>query len=247
MPGFGPLDLAIFLAGAFLAAFVTGLAGFAFGMVAAAIWLHALTPMQAMVLMVAYAFLVQSYAVWKLRRALHFNRLLPFIAGSAVGIPAGIVVLRWASPAELRIAVGVLLILFSLYNLARPKLTEVKNAGALLDGGVGVLNGILGGSTGLGGILPTIWCGMRGWPKDEQRAVFQPTAVATFLMIIIWLGGAGAVTADMLRLFVIGLPALIAGSWLGWKLYGRIDEATFRNIVLGLLFASGVTLVVMGR
>jgi uncharacterized membrane protein YfcA len=246
MLGFASFDLAIFLAGAFLAAFVTGLAGFAFGMIAAAIWLHALTPMQATVLIVAYAFLVQSYAVWKLRRALNFGRLMPFIIGSAVGIPAGIAVLRWAAPAELRIAVGVLLILFSLYNLSRPKLPEVKQAGALLDGGVGVLNGILGGSTGLGGILPTIWCGMRGWPKDEQRAVFQPTAVATFLMIMIWLGSSGTVTADMLRLFVIGLPALMAGSWLGWKLYGKLDEATFRKIVLGLLLVSGVTLVAMG-
>ena len=31
-----------------------------------------------------------------------------------------------------------------------------------------MLNGLLGGSTGLGGILPTIWCTERGWTKDEQ-------------------------------------------------------------------------------
>ena len=38
------IDFAIFLTGAFVAAYITGLAGFAFGMVAAAIWLYALTP-----------------------------------------------------------------------------------------------------------------------------------------------------------------------------------------------------------
>jgi uncharacterized protein len=236
-------DLMIFLGGAFVAAFVTGLTGFAFGMVAAAIWLHALTPIQATVSIAAYALLVQGYAVWKLRRALIMSRLTPFIIGSAIGVPAGIAVLRWTSPADLRITVGVLLILFSLYNLARPKLPEVKQAGALLDGGVGVLNGVLGGSTGLAGILVMIWSSLRGWPRDEQRAVFQPTGVATFLMIIIWMGGTRTITTDTLRLFVIGLPALIAGSWLGWKLYGRLDEATFRKIVLGLLLASGVMLV----
>ncbi|MGH8703228.1 MAG: sulfite exporter TauE/SafE family protein, partial [Burkholderiales bacterium] len=79
------------------------------------------------------------------------------------------------------------------------------------------------------------------------RAVFQPTAVATFLMTIIWLGGAGVLTADIARLFAIGLPALIAGTWLGWKLYGRLDEATFRKVVLGLLLASGVALVTAWR
>jgi len=242
-----PFDLAIFLVGAFAAAFVTGLAGFAFGMVAAAIWLHALTPIQATALIVAYALLVQGYAVWKLRHALNVSRLIPFIVGSAVGVPAGIVVLKWASPSDLRITVGLLLILFGLYNLIRPKLPEMKQSGSVLDAAVGVLNGLLGGSTGLGGILPTIWCGLRGWPKDEQRAIFQPTAVATFLMTIIWLSGAGALTADIARLFAIGLPALIAGTWLGWKLYGRLDEATFRKAVLGLLLASGVVLVTTWR
>ena len=242
-----PIDLAILLAGAFVAAFVTGLAGFAFGMVAAAIWLHALTPIQATALIAAYVLLVQGYAVWKLRRALNVNRLIPFIVGSAIGVPAGIFVLKWASPSDLRIAVGLLLILFSLYNIARPKLPEVKQVRAVFDAGVGVLNGILGGSTGLGGILPVIWCGLRGWSKDEQRAVFQPTAVATFLMVIIWLGGTGTLTADMVRLFVIGLPALFAGTWLGWKLYGRLDEAAFRKVVLGLLFASGLILVATWR
>ncbi len=247
MGNFAGFDLAIFLVGAFAAAFVTGLAGFAFGMVAAAIWLHALTPIQATALIVAYALLVQGYAVWKLRQALNLRRLMPFIVGSAIGIPAGIFVLKWASPSDLRIAVGVLLILFSLYNLIRPKLPEAKEAGFALDTTVGVLNGILGGSTGLGGILPTIWCGMRGWKKDEQRAVFQPTAVATFLMTIVWLGGAGALTADIGWLFAIGLPALFAGSWLGLKLYGRLDEATFRKVVLYVLLLSGVALVTTSR
>jgi len=150
-------------------------------------------------------------------------------------------------PSDLRVAVGLLLISFSLYNLLRPKLPGIKRAGSLLDATVGVFNGLLAGSTGLGGILPTIWCGLRGWSKDVQRAVFQPTAVATFLMTIIWLGGAGTITADIARLFAIGFPALFVGTWLGWKLYGRLNEAAFRKIVLGLLLISGLVLVSAGR
>ena len=105
------ITLAVFLFGTFVAAFVTGLAGFAFGIVAAAIWLHALPPAQATTLIVAYALLVQGYAVWKLRRSLNLGRLWPFVVGSAAGIPAGIAILRWLSPNHLRIGVGALLIL----------------------------------------------------------------------------------------------------------------------------------------
>ena len=45
MDGF-PLDLTIFLTATFVSAFVAGLSGFAFGLVAASIWLYILTPLQ---------------------------------------------------------------------------------------------------------------------------------------------------------------------------------------------------------
>ena len=237
------LSLAVFLVGTFAATFVAALAGFALGVVALAIWLYAITPVQATALVAAYALIVQGYAVWKLRRSIDVPRLLPFIIGGAIGIPVGVAVLQWASPADLRNAVGALLILFALYNIARPQLPQVRRAGPLLDGVVGIANGVVGASTGLGGTLPAIWCGTRGWNKDEQRAVFQPAAVATFLMIILWLGGAGILSADIGRLFLIGLPALLAGTWLGWKLYGRLDEAAFRKIVVHVVLVSGVALV----
>ncbi|HSV24235.1 MAG TPA: sulfite exporter TauE/SafE family protein [Xanthobacteraceae bacterium] len=241
------LDVVIFLTGTLAAAFVTGLAGFAFGMVAASIWLYALTPLQASLLIVAYGILVQGYAVWKLRHSVNMYRLAPFIVGSAAGIPAGVAALRWTASVQLRAGVGALLIAFSLYNLVRPRLPEMKGVGRSADLAVGFLNGVLGGATGLAGILPTIWTSLRGWSGDEQRAVFQPTAVATFLMTILALGGVGAITPDTVHLFLIGIPALVFGSALGWCLYGKLDEATFRRIVLGLLLVSGTALLASGR
>ena len=242
-----PFDLATFLLGTFAAAFVTGLAGFAFGMVAAGIWLFALTPVQTTTLIVAYALLVQGYSTWRLRRTILPSRLLPFILGSAVGIPAGIVILELASAVHLRTAVGLLLVAFSLYNLLRPKMPNLNSAGRAADAGIGVLNGVLGGATGLGGILPTLWCVLRGWPRDEHRAVSQPTAVATFAMSLLAFGGMGLVTPDTTRLFLIGLPTLVAGTLLGWSLYGKLDEAAFRKVVLVLLLLSGLAIVVTGR
>ena len=239
-----PLDLALFLAATFLAALVAGVAGFAFGLVAAAVWLHVLTPLQTTTLIVAFGLIVQGYSVWKLRQALNLERLLPFLIGGACGLPVGVALLQWLSPEHMKMAVGVLLILFSLYSLARPKVARITAGGRLADGGIGVLSGILGGTTGFGGILPTIWCTLRGWPKDEQRAVFQPTGVAIFLGTALLLGGSGSVTVDTVRLFLIGLPALLAGSWLGLRLYGKLDEAAFRKTVLALLLLSGLALVV---
>src|SRR4051812_48529343 len=236
------LELALFLLATFAGALVAGLTGFAFGLVVSAIWLYILTPLQTATLIIAFGLLVQGYSVWKLRGTLDWRRLWPFMAGAALGVPVGVGVLTWANPAHVRMDFGAFLVLYSLYALVRPAIPAVKSGGAAADAGVGLLNGVLGGITGLAGILVTIWCGLRGWPKDVQRTVFQPVAVATFLMGALWLGGKGAITADTIKLFLIGLPALFAGTWLGLKLFGRLNEAAFRKVVLVLLLASGIAL-----
>jgi len=238
------LDLIIFLVATFAAALVAGIAGFAFGLVAAAVWLHVLTPLQTATLIIGYGLLVQGVAVWKLRHALNWSRLWPFLLGGAIGVPAGVSILAWANPEHVRAGIGVFLVLFSIYSLARPQLKPVEKGGVPADAGVGCLNGILGGLTGLAGILVTIWCRLRGWPKDQQRAVFQPVAVAVFVMSASWLGAEGAISTETIKLFVIGLPVLLAGTWLGLKLYGRLDEGSFRRIVLVVLLVSGLLLVV---
>jgi hypothetical protein len=81
MADFPILDLFLFATGTFVAAFVTGIAGFAFGIVAAAAWLHFLPPAQTTALIVAYGLIVPGISVWKLRRSIQFPRLLPFLVG----------------------------------------------------------------------------------------------------------------------------------------------------------------------
>src|SRR5258708_28235947 len=89
---------------------------------------------------------------------------------------------------------------------------DLKNIGRTADAGIGFLNGVLGGATGLGGILPTLWCVLRGWPRDEHRAVSQPTAVVTFALSLLAFGGMGVLTTGTTPPFPIRPPPLGAGT-----------------------------------
>jgi uncharacterized membrane protein YfcA len=161
----------LFLSGTFAAALVAGLGGFAFGIVAAAIWLYILTPLQTATLIIGLGLVVQGYSVWKLRHALDGRRLAPLLIGTAFGVPLGVFVLAHTDPRYLRLGIGVVLVLFSLYGLLRPNLRPIKSAPLSGDLGAGFLNGVLGGATGLAGVIAVIWCQLRGWAKDQQRAV----------------------------------------------------------------------------
>jgi uncharacterized membrane protein YfcA len=243
-----PLDataLALFLLSAFFGGITTGLAGFAMGLVVSGVWLHVLTPVQTTALIIGYGLFVQAHGVWTYRHAVDLSRVAPLIAGGALGVPLGVWLLAHLDPAAVRRAVGVLLVLYSLYGMLAPKLAPVR-ANVPSDGTIGFVNGVLGGLTGLAGPIVVIWCQLTGVPRDAQRAIFQPVILAAFVMTAIGLGLGGGITADVLTLFLLGLVPVAAGIWLGVHLYGRLNEAGFRRVILILLLLSGLTLLAPG-
>ena len=235
--------LGIFLIGTFIGGMAPGLTGFAMGVVVSSIWLHIITPIQTATLIVGYGLLTQSYAMWKLRHALSWWNVAPFIVGGAIGVPIGTMLLTYVNPAYLRTGVGLVLVLYSIYSLARPAFKPLQ-FGIPVDVGIGISNGLLGGMTGLTGIIVTIWCQLRGWSKDVQRTVFQPVNLANIVISALSMSIAGVVTAETVKLYLLGLPFLLAGLWSGFKLYGRLDDAAFRKAILLLMLVSGLTLIV---
>jgi len=240
------LNLSLFLAAAFFGGLTSGLSGFAMGLVVSGVWLHIIAPDQNALLIVLCGLVTQGSGIWRVRRNINWRTVSPYIIGGAFGVPAGTALLTTINQNTLRLSIGVLLVIYSLYSLFRPALKPVQG-GVPSDFGVGIVNGLIGGLTGLGGIAVTVWCQLLGGAKDIQRATFQPVMFSTFLMSAISLGVAGAFTIETLTLYALALPALIAGIWLGFKLYGKLDDATFRRIILILLLVSGLSLIVPMR
>jgi uncharacterized membrane protein YfcA len=235
-----------FLIATFAGALIASICGFAFGLVASAIWLHFITPAQSAPLIAAFAIVIQAWSVWKLRRSVEARLVLPLLAGGMLGIPLGTAALQWLPAWQIHVFIGIVCIAFGIYGLAQPKLPPIQG-GALSDMLVGFASGFLGGSTGLGGIPTTMWTSLRGWPKDKQRAVFQPVTLALFVLTLTWFANKGVITSGTACLFLAGLPPVLAGSWIGWKLYGRLDDAAFRKALLILLLVSGSMLALSVR
>jgi uncharacterized membrane protein YfcA len=239
------LVFALFALAAFAGGFVSGFSGFAMGLIVSGVWLHIITPMQTATLIAGYGLLTQGYGIFKLRHALDLGKAWPLALGTVIGIPIGVSVLSYLNPAYLRFGVGVLLAIYSIYGLSRPVFAPMT-IGRGADIAIGLSNGVLGGLTGLGGVISTISCQWRGWPKDMQRAVFQPVLFVAFVVISVSQAAAGSITWNTLTLYALGVPFLVAGLWSGFKLFGKIDDELFRKTVLLLLLFAGLSLIAPG-
>src|SRR2546423_15411176 len=175
------ITLSLFLIAAFSGGLVSGLSGFAMGLVVSGVWLHIITPDQNALLIVLCGLVTQGSGIWRVRRELKWRTVLPFIVGGAIGVPAGTALLTSVDQGTLRVTMGVLLVLYSLYGLLRPAIKPVQG-GVPAELGVGVANGLIGGLAGLRGIAVALLWPLRGWADDGERAGVPAGVVAGLLV-----------------------------------------------------------------
>jgi uncharacterized membrane protein YfcA len=229
--------------GAAVAGFVQGLSGFAFGLVAMGMWAWALDPLLAGPLVVFGSLVGQLLATKALWGALHPWRALPFVLGGIAGVPLGVALLRYIDPLVFKTCVGVLLMVWCPVMLFARDLPRISWGGKWADGAVGWIGGIMGGLGGLTGPAPILWATLRGWDRHAQRAVFQVFNVCMHSLTLMMYFVSGTVPNRALPLFVVMVPAMLVPSIIGYRLYHRVSDITFRRVVLGLLTASGAVLV----
>jgi uncharacterized membrane protein YfcA len=230
--------------GALCGGFVTGLAGFGTGLTALAFWLHVVDPVVAAALVVSCSVVAQAQSLYTVRRAITWSRAWPFLAGGIIGVPLGVALLQLIAPQTLKVFLGLLLIGYTSVMLGFRRFPTIAWGGRVADGMIGFGGGALGGLAGLSGPLPTIWCGLRGWNADVQRAVYQPFNLIILAFVLCTYITQGTMTGEIWGLVFTCIPATILGAFLGIRTYGRVNDRQFRRLVLWLLLVSGIVLTV---
>ncbi len=237
----------LIVGGAFAGGLVSGLTGFGTGLVTLPVWLLVLPPILAAPLVVVCSVAAQLQTLPAIWHAIDMRRMAPFIAGGALGVPFGTWLLPFVSVTAFKTGLGVILILLCSFLLLSRRTVLVTRGGRLADGLVGLGGGLLGGLAGLSGPLPTLWAGLRGWGKDERRAVFQGFNFCVLMFALVSQALAGYVTGPVGWLVLNALPGTVAGAWIGRRLYGRLDTARFNQAVLSVLLVAGVAMIVSAR
>jgi uncharacterized protein len=234
---------ALLLFGALAGGFVSGLAGFGAALMALGIWLYVLPPAIAVPLVLICSVIAQVSTLPSIWKSIDFSIIWPFLIGGLIGVPLGTMLIAHADPKVFKLTVGVFLLVFPTALYFQRKEMAVTFGGKAADAAIGFAGGILGGLAGLSGPLPILWASIRGWTKEQRRGIFQIfnfSVLATSLLVQIV---TGFVKPDVFWLALIAFPGTLIGAWLGARTYHALSDGNFRDVVLGLLFLSGIGLV----
>lgn len=230
--------------GAAVAGLVQGISGFAFSMVAVSIWVWGLDPKFAATMAVFGGWFGQCISAVRVRRGWHVNILWPFVLGAAIGIPLGTQLLTSLNPNVFKLVLGLLLVVCCSAMLASASLPKVTRGGKPADAVVGLFGGVMAPLSGFSGLAPALWATLRGYNKDEHRAVLQNFNLlvlsATFASNV-W---GGRIRPDTMwpQMGVVAGAMILPAIW-GSKIYVGMSAAAFRKTVLWLLVLAGVVML----
>jgi len=234
---------ALLFLGALAGGFIAGLAGFGTALMALGIWLYVLPPSLAVPLVLICSVVGQTTTLPSMWRTFDLTLVWPFIIGGLAGVPIGTMLIAHADPRTFKLGVGLFLLAFPTILYFNRAPMAFRFGGRLADAGVGFAGGILGGLAGLSGPLPILWASLRGWGKDERRGIFQTFNWTVLTAALCYQAATGMVELKVLWLALLAFPGTVLGAWLGARVYRALSDKNFADVVLGLLFLSGVGLV----
>lgn len=230
----------------FCAAFLGGVTGFGYSLVATPLLLLLGLSLPFVVTVnLALAFLTRISVAYRLRADVWPGRVAWLIAGSVPGLWLGAQVLTSVPQSTIKVAAGLVVMLAALLlarSLAAPAPARSVPGAPVA---AGFLGGFLGASVSLNGIAPVL---MLARDKAEPRAFLANLAVyfvASNAIGLIILVAESAIEPDALfPAFVLWLPGSLAGNWIGTTLAPRLPDLAFRRLTLAIVFvAGGVTAI----
>jgi hypothetical protein len=228
---------------ALLAAFTQSLTGFGSALVSMAVLPGLIGIRTAAPLVTLITVTIDVVLLARYRQALNLRAIWRLVAALVLGVPLGILVLRRVEERFVLAILGVVIAGYALYALLSPRLPRLEHPAWAY--GFGFIAGVLGGAYNTSGPPVVIFGNCRRWPPAEFKGNLQGFFLVNDLLVIAGHALSQNLTPLVLRDYLIVLPALIVGLFVGGRLDRRLDPALFRKIVLVLLVVMGLRLLVL--
>ena len=235
------LPLIILIAGISLGFFIQTVAGFAGGLFALPIILQVIPMQEAVAYLSVFLCLFSILLVYRNWNNIDKKTVQELGVGIIVGLAAGVGILKMGSPLILKRLLGVFILLFVAYHFLKKKKLNLPGRWGIL---FGLAGGVFSGMFSAGG--PTYV--MYVYNRIDGAAVFRATLIGilsiTNILRLPMLVVSDILTTDILLTSLYIAPAFALALFLGNRLYKKINEHAFKNILMILLVVSGISLLI---
>lgn len=228
-----------------LASSVQRVTGFGFGIIVMTMFPYllpsygeatSLSGLLAVVTSMLPALRTMKYVPWK--------KLVPILLTFLVVSFVSVHVVTRVDSRDLKHILGLVLILISIYFFFLSDRIHIRPT-VPLQIGLGTLSGMMGGLFAMQGPPAIIYFMSAASDKREYIALTQWYFFSGNLMMTLFRARAGLVTMEVLEGWLVGVPAVLAGLWIGARLFDRIRAEVLRKIVYAFLGLSGVVAMIL--
>jgi uncharacterized protein len=239
------IDLSIPLLFAAAATFVTagivkGVTGMGLPTVAMGVLGALVSPLAAASLLIVPSFVTN---VWQLLSGPAFGplvrRLWPMMLAICAGTMLGATYLTSGETGQTTIALGSALVIYAGFSLLARPIRVPAHWEPWLSPVIGMVTGIVTGSTGVFVIPAVPYLQALGFPRDDLVQALGLSFTVSTIALAVALGAHGAFELQGLALSALALGPALAGLWVGQALRGRISPASFRRLFLICLLLLG--------
>jgi uncharacterized membrane protein YfcA len=225
----------------FFAGFLQGLTGFGSALLAIPLLTLLMDIKAAVPLCMLNGLALTCYLSLHLRTHLDPKKILPLLVGSLPGIVAGASLLARVDSHLLRMAIGLLLITFTLYRLLmRPRPLRLAGWWGYI---AGFFTGAIGAALSAGGPPAIIYTTLTGWNKEEIRATLSGFFVISGLITVVVHALTGVSTLATLSCFFLTVPFVLMGTICGSRMSGRFSQEAYLRLVHYLLLGMGLMMI----
>lgn len=176
--------------------------------------------------------------------SIQFNSAKWLIIFAIPGIPIGLLILIYGNEFWVKTGLGALIILYSLYAMFGKNSFKLNHDSKLWLFICGFLSGVLGGAYGVNGPPLVVYGNMRKWSAQNFRATLQGYFLPASLIGVAGYIFKGLITGEVLKYFIMSLPAVFPAIFLGRYLNHKLNSASFFRYVYWGLLLIGLFLIV---